>query len=350
MNATGALLLTLIICLVIGTGLNHVKLPGGLLVGGIIGAAMLNIGFEISYMPMQAKLLAQIIAGAYIGITVKRSDLHRLKHVIKPFGLLMGNYLLVTLCLGYVIHRVSILDLSTALFSTVPGGISDIPLIAADMGANVSQVAVLQFVRLLVGLVFFPFMIGKVTKPEASSEQSEDTQHSATKESLKPELLHIVATLGAAMLCGSLGVWMGIPAGGLLFSMLGIILLNILWKKASFPLWLKRMAQVLSGAYIGSSISYSDFMQLRRLILPATLLVLGYSFNCFFTSSLLVRFYKMSKRESMLASIPAGASDMALISTDMDVHSPNLILLQVLRLIVTTSIFPQIIHLFLNYS
>ena len=44
----------------------------------------------------------------------------------------------------------------------------------------------------------------------------------------------------------------------------------------------------------------------------------------------------------MLMLTPAGASDMALISADIGVSSPRLILVQIYRLIIATAIFPQI--------
>ena len=47
-------------------------------------------------------------------------------------------------------------------------------------------------------------------------------------------------------------------------------------------------------------------------------------------------------REGMLMLSPAGASDMALISADIGVSSPRLILVQVYRLLIATAVFPQI--------
>ena len=57
----------------------------------------------------------------------------------------------------------------------------------------------------------------------------------------------------------------------------------------------------------------------------------------------------MSRRESMLAATPAGASDMALISADLGVQSPDLIVLQVVRMLVVISVFPQIINLLVHF-
>ena len=52
----------------------------------------------------------------------------------------------------------------------------------------------------------------------------------------------------------------------------------------------------------------------------------------------------IKRREAMLACSPAGATDMALISGDMGVTSPDLNVLQIVRMVSAITIFPQIIH------
>jgi hypothetical protein len=41
-----------------------------------------------------------------------------------------------------------------------------------------------------------------------------------------------------------------------------------------------RVAQTLSGAYIGCGIGYADIIQMRFLILPVIILLTGYMLNC----------------------------------------------------------------------
>ena len=54
----------------------------------------------------------------------------------------------------------------------------------------------------------------------------------------------------------------GMPSGALLFSMLGVLCLKLLTDKAYIPFWAKRVAQILSGAYIGCTIGYDDLHEL----------------------------------------------------------------------------------------
>lgn len=59
----GTMLLTLLVGAVCGLLFYRLKVPGGMIVGAIIGTAALNIGFGTAYMPGVAKTIAQITAG-----------------------------------------------------------------------------------------------------------------------------------------------------------------------------------------------------------------------------------------------------------------------------------------------
>ena len=84
---------------------------------------------------------------------------------------MLGGMLYLNLIMGFVIHKVTDLDWITSFMCAVPGGMSDTPIIAADMGGNGGKVAVMQFSRLLAGIGLFPSLILTVTKNEKISQQ-----------------------------------------------------------------------------------------------------------------------------------------------------------------------------------
>lgn len=75
------LFLTLVVGSIFGLAVAKIKIPGGLLVGAIVGVAALNILFGTTYMPTQTKLFVQIIAGAFIGCIMEKSDVKRLPKI-----------------------------------------------------------------------------------------------------------------------------------------------------------------------------------------------------------------------------------------------------------------------------
>lgn len=333
-------LITLLVGCVVGLLFYKGKIPGGMMVGALVGAVVLNITTEFAYMPYPARLTAQITAGAFIGATIQRSDVKRMPKLLKPAGILIGGMLILNLVMGVVIHYISGLDWQTSFFCAVPGGMSDTPIIAAEMGANGAAVALMQFARLVCGIGVFPSMILLMTK----NEQQEASGDTIKKEKKRSSTINVCITAAVAGVCGILGKLSGIPVGALIFAMIGTAAFKLITDRAAIPVWIKRIAQVLSGTYIGCSIGLQDLLELRFLIVPAILLVLGYMVNCIIISGLLHKFCGLTRRVAMLAATPAGANDMALISGDMGISAPDLNVLQIIRMITVVSIFPQIIH------
>ncbi len=64
--------------------------------------------------------------------------------------------------------------------------------------------------------------------------------------------------------------------------------------------------------------------------------------NAWLFGNWMERRFQVPLREGMLMLTPAGASDMALISADIGVNSPRLILVQIYRLLIATAIFPHL--------
>ena len=336
-------LLTLLIGGAAGFALYRLKFPGGMIVGSIIGVSLLNILTGAALMPISARVAAQVVAGAFIGVSVSKEDLRRLRHIAGPAVTMLLGMLALNLASGYLIFLLSPLDLLTSLMSAVPGGMSDTPIISAEMGADASKVAVLQFVRLLAGIGLFPMMIGVIARKhhEDTSPVVVQQPRNASRGSSGGEVL---LTLSVALIFGIVGRVSGVPAGALLFSLLSVLALKLTTSLGVLPKEIKRLAQVLAGAYIGSSVTYGDVLEIRYLAVPAIILVLGYVVLCIFLGYFIHKRFSMSFREAMLSVTPAGATDMALIASDLGIQSTDVVVLQIVRLVVVISVFPQLIH------
>lgn len=337
-------ILTMLVAFLVGYIFLKFKVPGGMMVGSIIGVAIFNIVTGSAFMPSSAKVLAQIIAGAFIAVGLEKSDLFRLKSIMKPAVILIFGMMIVNIISGLIIYNLSSLDLTTSLMSTVPGGMSNIPLISEEMGADSSKVAVMQFIRLLLGIGVFPYMISRVSKLKFfKDEKVTENIYKRTKTS-NDNNMNLILTVLVASTCGMIGKWTGIPSAILVFAMIGTIVLKLTTNRVSMPRWMRRLAQVLSGAYIGSSIAMSDVVELKDLAIPAMVMITGYLIACFVIGSLIHRNTEMAIDESMLAATPAGASDMALISADIGIESADVVVLQVIRMLIVISVFPQVIR------
>ncbi len=334
--------LTVIVGLTAGYVFLRMRVPGGMMVGSIVGVSVLNIASSHAFMPSYAKAASQIIAGAFIAVGLERSDLKRLRYIFKPAIILISGMAILNIAAGFLICFFSPLDITTSFMSAVPGGISDIPIISEEMGADSSKVAVMQFIRLVFGVGVFPAIINRVSNIKHPDGEEEKDRGYVRSVSKSDSITDLIFTIGIASIFGLIGRWTGIPSATLVFSMLSVIVFKLSTNRGSMPRWMRRFAQVLSGAYIGSSIEMGEVLGMKDLAIPAVILIAGYLSACFLIGFIINKKCKMTLKESMLAATPAGAADMALISADVGVKSADVIVLQIIRMVVVVSVFPQI--------
>lgn len=341
------IILTLIASLAGGMLFLKLKVPGGVLVGGIIGTTILSMTTQMAEMPFTARLIAQIIAGAFIGSSVDRDDLKKMKTIYKPFLIVIASLAVVNLVAGTLVFYFGPLDRLTSFMCCVPGGMSDTPLIASELGAQMPPVVIMQFVRMVTGIGVFPGLILFLTKGEGETVVEKSETHTVKKKKASSVSL----TAGSLLIAGIFGVIgrkLGVPSGALLFAIITILIMKLAGVPIVYPKWIKRAAQILSGAYIGCSVGLDTLYMLPQLIVPALIIIGIYMINAFITGNIIHKVCGISKRESMLMVTPAGATDMALISADIGVNSPNLIVLQIVRMLTVISIFPNMDLLIVN--
>ena len=332
------ILLTLACALAVGRLLDRLHVPGGMMVGAVIGACVLGVFTGQAAMPAPAKTIAQIIAGAFIGSGIKREDLAEMKTIAKPAAILIPCLLAVNIAAGLLIYSTGKMDLLTALMCCVPGGISDIPMIAADMGADASIVVTMQFIRLVLGIGVFPIFIKVITGGNGKEATI------AAKKKKTYQAGNVVLTFAVAAVCGLIGKVSPVPSGTMGFATLGSIIFACAFpQRAQMPKILRKLAQMLSGAYVGASIGAQQVKVLMTMGTPVLIIVCAYTLACFGIGWVLYKTGCFTRAEGMLAATPAGASDMALISADIGVQNAKLIVLQVMRLIVVVLFFPSIL-------
>ena len=122
--------LSLLSAIAVGLLLDRLHVPGGMMVGAVIGACALNlISGGLADLPPVAKTAAQIVAGAFIGAGVRREDLKKMRSILSTTAIVVFFLFLVNVVSGLIIYWISPLDPLTALMATVPGGMARFPLL-----------------------------------------------------------------------------------------------------------------------------------------------------------------------------------------------------------------------------
>jgi uncharacterized protein len=135
------------------------KVPAGALIGAMIFVAIYNIKTSQGYIPKDFKLIAQIVVGAMLGLNFNMEAILSLRKLILPSIVLVLGLTIFSLLLGLLIYKITGLDLVTALFSSSPGGLTDMSLLSEAYGAQTHIVALMHLIRLTTVITIFPIII-----------------------------------------------------------------------------------------------------------------------------------------------------------------------------------------------
>ncbi len=154
----------------------------------------------------------------------------------------------------------------------------------------------------------------------------------------------LVATAGG-LLCHQLKI----PAGALIGSMVAVALLNIFFSRGFVPKNFQIVVQILAGAMIGTRITKSTILELKTIVVPAIIIVIGVVVINFTIGLLIAKFSKMDLATALFASAPGGQTEMTIAAEAMGADTPKVAVLQLLRLISVVTFLPILLKIFLSH-
>lgn len=330
------------ICAKIGVKL---KVPGGAMVFSMIGVGIYNIMFGQAFCFGEIKTILQIFSGALIGSRIDRNGILALKYVFIPTIILVIGLIIFNINTALLVHYSGGLDLATSFFGTAPGGMSDMVILSADFGANVSITAILQLFRLLIILTFMPPIIKKITNTQTISKRE---QNKRKKEVIDYKRLIIIIAISGTfgMIFKEIGVMAGIIIGGMVSSMV----YTIYTSKVTFPSKLKFQMQVVAGMYTGIRMTRETIFMLKDLIFPLFFMTIGIIFLTIIIAYIIHFITKLDLATCLLSCTPGGLTEMTLLSEDMEADTGKIAIIQTLRLFIVVLIFPTLITFFLDMA
>ncbi|OTN77529.1 hypothetical protein A5886_002629 [Enterococcus sp. 8G7_MSG3316] len=139
----------------------------GLILGIPVGALVLALIFSFVYklrvnpasLSPYIRYGAQVLAASIIGSNFTMHSLIQMKALVLPIIILFVGFLLINIIFTLVISRLGLLDVQSAIFASSPAGATDISLIAADLGGDLTSIASIQITRTLFAIVVLPQLI-----------------------------------------------------------------------------------------------------------------------------------------------------------------------------------------------
>ena len=154
-------------------------------------------------------------------------------------------------------------------------------------------------------------------------------------------------TLAVGILGGYIFIKMRVPSGAMIGAMVGVTAFNLISECAFFPDDMRIILQLFSGIFIGSSITWQDILDIKKVIMPFIILVVAMIFFNVTLGFVMWWGSNLDLATALLSITPGGASDMALIAEDFGANPGYVAILQSVRLIVIivgiTSFFKQIV-------
>ena len=151
--------------------------------------------------------------------------------------------------------------------------------------------------------------------------------------------------LGAAA-GGVFGVWIGIPAGSVVFAMLGVALVKtvIAAESAAFPTFARRGVQIALGTTLGLQVSLRPLARAGDLVIPlattlALLLVISLATGLFI--------YRFTRRidlaSALWMSAPGGLMEIMVLAEAMDLDVLPILTVHTMRVLLIIAIQPSLV-------
>ncbi|KXH81683.1 AbrB family transcriptional regulator [Sporosarcina sp. HYO08] len=251
---------------------------------------------------------------------------------------------------GLILWKFTKLDLLTSFFAAAPGGLSTIPGIAEELGANTGVVSIAQTMRIFLVVLTIPVILSFSMGPpvEAVPELS---------ASVSPpfQMGHIWGTallVGIAWFGYFFGRFVKFPAPWLLGSMVSVALLQMvstIFLNAELQAWWPSgmivISQVLIGTSIGSRIHRSMFQGLKKIVFFSMVSTIFLIFTMFLSAYLASLLTDLPFITTALAFSPGGISEMTTTSIVLGGDSTFVLAVQVLRVIAVCVILPPLFKL-----
>lgn len=330
------------------------NIPAGTFLGALFLTILFNVFLNQAWLPGDVRPWLQMLSGILLGSGISRRDVRELKHLIVPALVMTIDMILINVVFGYLMFRLSNLDLATALLATAPGGMTDMALIAAELGGEMVPVTLLHLARLLVIFALLPFIFARLNRDQAAKSQFAackapiSTRGSAgaggpQSESKRQYAVNSLLTAAAAAAGGILLWQLGVNAGAMIGSMLAVAALNLTTGRARSSARLRVAVQIMAGAFVGQNMNRENLSLMAELLVPVLVMILSVLFFILLVSLSLIWLSKLERATCILISAPGGLQEVSLMAIDLNADAPKVMVMQTTRLMVVIALFPTLL-------
>ena len=86
-------------------------------------------------------------------------DVFALRHLGLPAVIVVVQVFVILVVVSFMVYRTSDMDMLTALFASSPGGMTDMALIASEIGGDSPKIVTMQLFRFILVIILWPQLI-----------------------------------------------------------------------------------------------------------------------------------------------------------------------------------------------
>jgi membrane AbrB-like protein len=333
-----------------------VGIPAGIMVGALLTSGLYRLASgerltggqplaesQLGRWRGRYARLGRLLLGIVIGAAFGPDMIAPLKAALLPMAGLVAAIIGVGLFLGWLLSRLTGLDLATSIISAVPGGLPAMTAMAEDVDADATVVTAIHFSRLATILVAIPALFRLLPDSLTGS-----TTATALGEPVGLGATVVALTLG--LLAGMLALRYRVPTGDLVGPILVVGGINLLGGGIG-PLatGFRQAAMLFIGISVGVQMSRQSLRRLRQVAFPAAVMIVALIGAGLLMGWGLAQLTTLDLVSALLSGVPGGASTMPLIAHDVGGDMRLVAALHLMRQLVMLVLVPLVLgYLFRN--
>lgn len=318
----------------------HLPLPW------LLGALLLTmitslLGAPVEIKPKFRKAL-MVILGVMLGGTFTPEVLERVGEWTPTLIAAAGYLGIVAVVAQIYCRRVMGMDRITAMFSAMPGGLSEMILIGEEHGTDVRALTLTHAVRVASVLLAIPFFLTYWSGLDASTAPPSGPIWTLSE----------VAILGVVGMAGILlGRAVHLPA----YHLTGPLLLSVIVHLSGTvmghrPMEVSIVLQIALGSALGARFFGVSLRSVGRLMVLAVGLAFTMMLVTFLTAGALASFTDFSFEALVLALSPGGVAEMALAALAMNIDPAFVTTHHGLRLLLVVFVSPVLLTYWIRHT
>lgn len=276
--------------------------------------------------PMPLRNASMITVGYTMGLAMTGEALREIGRQL-PYMLIM-TALLLLYCVGiaYAVSKLSKLDFTTSLMSSIPGGLSQVLILAEETkGVNLTVVTVTQVMRIMMIVICMPLIVyspflgyerGQGNAAAAADASGGALVEAASWSGLFPNVLLFAAV---SIVCALAGQRVKLPTAFLLGPIIGTSILQFAGVHGpALPDAVINAAQLSIGIYVGLMLKPAQLPNKLRTLTLSAASGLALIAGAVLFSILLSKLESITFATGLLSLAPGGMDQMGIIAHAID--------------------------------